>query len=61
MRCKKNGHIVGFKAGRRYDSDMFECSECGGAVALLAAEPHQEPLPLNAVPVVPHTMMRDDQ
>ena len=61
MHCKQNGHVVGFKCGRRYDSDLFACPECGARVALLAPEHHPEPLPLNAEPVRADTMMRGDQ
>jgi hypothetical protein len=61
MRCKQNGHVVGFQSGRRYDSDQYECAECGAKVALLADAHHPEPTPLNAVGVTPDTTMREDQ
>ena len=65
MRCKKNGHAVGTATGRRWDSDLFECPECGSQVALLASMHWSmhwpEPAPLNAVRSDPDTMLRDDQ
>ena len=61
MKCKQNGHTVGFKSGRTYDADQYECVECGARIALLAVAHHPEPTPLNAVGCQPNTKMREDQ
>lgn len=60
MSCRKNGYVIGFMSGRRYDSDLFGCKECGGEVAIPANEPHPD-TPMNGVPVYPNVMMREDQ
>jgi len=59
MKCVKNGYIIGYELGRRYDSDRFECDECGASVALLAAEPHPEPMD-GRKPVEPDCMVKED-
>lgn len=60
MRCAKNGYVVGFQTGRRYDSDQYQCPECGVRVAILAQAPHKEP-PANGEPIKADCMMREDQ
>lgn len=60
MRCKKNGYVVGFHLGRRYDSDLYECLECDNEVAILAAVAHPD-TPANGIPATPDLRMRKDQ
>jgi len=59
MRCKKNGYIIGFRLGRRFDSDRFECEYCGASVAILAQAPHPEPPP-NGHRVKADCIVRED-
>ena len=58
MKCAKNGYVVGFKLGRRYDSDRFECQECGASIALLAQTFHKEP-PHNGKPVTADIIVKE--
>jgi hypothetical protein len=59
MKCEKNGYVIGYESGRRYDSDRYECHKCGNSVAITAPEHHTEPS-ANGIPAKADCMITED-